>query len=195
MIMEKARQDAEAEGKPFGVKEMRGVQRDVIAGNAGASSLAKTAAQLDRVEEEAKSLIPRLEQILPKLDHTKFKTINGALDAYASQTSDPTYIKYKLQVDALASLWARMKKGGTPTGGETEEAHHEIDSRWSQGGMQAVLDQYKVELKTMQEGTSKALSKWGVSLDDAAEIGKSEEKKDQAGGGGLPKGWSVKVIP
>jgi hypothetical protein len=201
MIMDQARQEAEAAGKPFGVKEMRAVQRDLIAGNRGASSLAVTAAQLDRVEEESKSLIPRLEAILPQLDHKKFKTINGAIDAYSDQVGDPTYLKYKLQVDALAALWARTKKGGTPTGGETDEARHEIDSRWSKGGMQAVLDQYKVELQTMQEGTGRALQKWGVSLDDAAEIGKdlsADRGGAQSGGGGwttLPNGARIREKP
>jgi hypothetical protein len=201
MIMDQARQEAEAQNKPFGVKEMRAVQRDLIAGNRGASSLAVTAAQLDRVEEESKSLIPRLEAILPQLDHKKFKTINGAIDAYSDQVGDPTYLKYKLQVEALAALWARTKKGNTPTGGETEEARHEIDSRWSKGGMQAVLDQYKVELQTMQEGTGRALQKWGVSLDDAAEIGKdlsADKGAAQSGGGGwttLPNGARIREKP
>jgi hypothetical protein len=186
------------------IAEQRGIDPDKLAENwqsfgarsGGLKTLFQRATGLTLVENEANRLIPRVRELLPQLDHTQYKDLNAAINAYKERTGDPSIVKLGISAESLSSVYARiLKGGGTPTGGETERAHEMLNKAWSSGQINAALDQMGLELQSAKQSTDDTLKEYGLSTKDIAPGASPPPAPSQPAAGGLPKGWSVKVIP
>ncbi len=183
--------------------EERGINPDKLAENwqafgarsGGLKSVFQRATGLTLVENEANRLVPRVRELLPKLDHTQYPTINAAINAYRKSTGDENIIKFGISAESLASVYARiLKGGGTPTGGETERAHELLDKAWSAGQIGAALDQMELELQSAKQSTDDTLQEFGLSTKDigagAAPPATPQSAAPKSGGQ-----WRVPVEP
>ena len=159
------------------IAEERGIDPDKLAENwqsfgarsGGLKTLFQRATGLTLVENEANRLIPRVRELLPQLDHTQYKDLNAAINAYKERTGDPSIVKLGISAESLSSVYARiLKGGGTPTGGETERAHEMLNKAWSSGQINAALDQMGLELQSAKQSTDDTLKEYGLSTKDIA---------------------------
>ena len=197
-IMNRAAELATARG--IDPETLPSLQQAFGARSQGLKSVFQRAPNLSLVENEANRLIPRVRDLLPKLDHTKYPTINAAINAYEKATGDPNIVKFGISTESLANVYARVLKGGaTPTGGETEEAHKLLDKAWSEGQINAALDQMSLELQSAKQSTDDTLKDYGLSMGDIQGGSSPPPPKNQSppasGGFTPPPGWSVKVSP
>ena len=148
-------------------QKLADLQQGFNARPAGLRSVFQRATGLTLVENEANRLIPRVRELLPKLDHTQYPTINAAINAYEKATGDPNIVKFGISAASLANVYARvLKGGGTPTGGETDHARELLDQSWSAGQINAALDQIGVELQSAKQSTDDTLEEFGLSMKD-----------------------------
>jgi hypothetical protein len=148
-------------------QKLADLQQGFNARPAGLRSVFQRATGLTLVENEANRLLPRVRDLLPKLNHTDYPTLNAAINAYAKQTGDPNIVKFHISAASLANVYARvLKGGGTPTGGETDHALGLLDEAWSKGQIEAALDQINIELQSAKGGVNDTLSEFGLSMSD-----------------------------
>lgn len=127
-------------------------------GAAGKRVLATRAVNLQLAENEASSLIPRVREASAKISRTQYPTLNSLILAAEKGSGDPNVIKYGLAVSSLIPVYARvLKPTGQITEGDTHRATEILDKAWSQGQIDAALDQMEVELSSAKQALQKTI--------------------------------------
>lgn len=129
----------------------------------GARVLANRAAGLDLAENEARTLIPRVREISSQVSRTQYPSINSLILAARQGTGDPNVIRLGVAVESLIPVYARaLKPQGQISVSDMERAHHILDKAWSQGQIDAALDQMNIELNSAQQALTKTQREYGT---------------------------------
>jgi hypothetical protein len=158
----------------------------------GKRVLEQRAVGLSLAENEASSLLPRVREASAKVSRTEYPTLNSLILAAEKGTGGTDVIKLGIAVQSLVPVYARvMKPVGQITEGDTHRASDILEKAWSDGQINAALDQMEVELKsarsalnkTMQESASRTGRGGGDSGAGGAAAGSSSGTGAGAGAG------------
>lgn len=131
---------------------------------AGLRTLENRAAGLTIAENEARALVPRVRELISKVNRTRFPDLNSLLIAARNKTGSEEEIKLGIAIGSLIPVYARVLK---PVGqvGQTDmaNAQHLLEQKWSAGQLNAALDQFEVELHTAKESLTQARKEYGDS--------------------------------
>jgi hypothetical protein len=129
------------------------------AGSAGQRLLATRTASLELATNEAESLIPRVREASKLVPRTQYPSLNSLIEAAKTGTGDPNVIKLGIAAESLMYTYARVL---SPTGqvraGDIANAHKILDQAWSQGQIEAALDQMELEIQSAQKSLDKTKS-------------------------------------
>lgn len=126
---------------------------------AGKRALETRAAGLSLAENEASSLIPRVREISGKIKRTDYPTLNSLILASQKGSGGQDVIKLGIAVESLVPVYARVLKPVGQVGqGDMARAHDILDKAWSDGQINAALDQMQVELKSARTALDKTMS-------------------------------------
>jgi hypothetical protein len=129
---------------------------------AGLRTLEVRAAGLTLAENEAKLLLPRVRDISGKISRTEYPTINKLILASKKGSGDPNVIKLGVAVESLIPVYAKvLKPVGTVGAADMERAHDILDKAWSNGQINAALDQMELELDSAKEALKKTQAEFG----------------------------------
>jgi hypothetical protein len=123
----------------------------------GKRVLEQRAANLTLVEEETRTLIPRVREASAKVSRTEYPTINSLILAAQRGSGGTDVIKLGVAIESLIPVYARLLKPVGQIGvTDTQNAHHIINMAWSNGQIGAALDQMEVERKAAKEALAAA---------------------------------------
>ncbi|XUM21070.1 hypothetical protein ACRAVF_27290 [Bradyrhizobium oligotrophicum S58] len=167
----------------------------------GQRVLKQRAVNLRLAENEASSLIPRVRDISAKIDRTRFPTLNSLILASQKGTGGTDVIKLGIAVSSLIPVYARvLKPVGQITEGDTHRATEILDKAWSDGQINAALDQMQLELESARSSLDKTIGEQkGEGKGEAKAAPKSEMPKgasapDADGWVSLPNGVRVREV-
>lgn len=150
---------------------------------AGLRVLETRASTLTLAAKESETLIPRVRDASEKVDRTEFPTLNSLILAAQRGTGGTDVIRLGTAINSLLYVYARVLK---PTGvlneSDTKRAGDLLDKAWSDGQINAALDQMEVEIKSAEEGLSRAREEYGAS------INRPKTAPAPAAPGGAPSG-------
>lgn len=158
---------------------------------AGKRALETRAAGLSLAENEASSLIPRVREISSKIKRTDYPTLNSLILASQKGSGGQDVIKLGIAVESLVPVYARVLKPVGQVGqGDMARAHDILDKAWSDGQINAALDQMQVELKSARTALDKTMSE---SANRGRDKKEDPSKTPDQPGGTTPSGlkWSV----
>ncbi len=128
----------------------------------GKRTLETRAAGLKLAENEASRLIPRVREISEKIPRTQFPNLNSLILAAKKGTGDPDVIKLGVAVESLIPVYAKvLKPVGTVGAADMERAHDILDKAWSNGQINAALDQMQVELGSAKDALKETMEEYG----------------------------------
>ena len=130
---------------------------------AGLRTLEVRAAGLTLAENEASTLIPRVREISGKISRTQYPNINSLILAAKKGSGGTDVIKLGVAVESLIPVYAKvLKPVGTVGAADMERAHDILDKAWSDGQINAALDQMEVELKSARSSLDKTMEEFGT---------------------------------
>lgn len=142
---------------------------------AGLRTLETRAAGLTLAENEASSLIPRVRDISAKVSRTEYPNINKLILAAKKGTGGTDVIKLGVAVESLIPVYAKvLKPVGTVGAADMERAHDILDKAWSDGQINAALDQMEVELKGARTALDKTMREFGTRRSNDQSESKSQ---------------------
>lgn len=155
----------------------------------GKRVLEQRAVGLSLAENEASSLLPRVREASAKVSRTEYPTLNKLILAAEKGTGGKDVIKLGIAVSSLIPVYARvMKPVGQITEGDTHRASDILEKAWSDGQINAALDQMEIELKSARSALNKTIS------DSASRTGRSGGS-EKSGPGAATSPVSSKVSP
>lgn len=124
---------------------------------AGARSVGTRSAQLEMNTDVAEQEIPLTLETSRKIDRTEFPTINSMVIAVEKGTGNPDVVKFLDQLNALKYTYAAaLSRTGTNTVDAMRRFDQILDPAWSQGQIEAALDQFKTTLGAERRGIDKS---------------------------------------
>jgi hypothetical protein len=130
---------------------------------AGLRTLETRAAGLTLAENEASSLIPRVREASARVSRTQYPSINSLILAAQKGTGATDVIKLGVAVESLIPVYAKiLKPVGTVGAADMERAHDILEKKWSDGQINAALDQMEVELKSARTALDKTMDEFGT---------------------------------
>jgi hypothetical protein len=162
----------------------------------GLRTFEQRAAGLTLAENEAKTLIPRVSDLIDKVSRTKYPTINSLIVAGEKGTGDPDEVRLGIAAKSLVGVYARIiKPVGQITEGDTNRAADILNVAWAKGQMRAALDQMNIELQATKKGLQAAREEYsgGGGAEESATTAPSKSSsggnvvKWERGPDGLPR--------
>jgi hypothetical protein len=130
---------------------------------AGLRTLETRAAGLTLAENEASTLIPRVREASARVSRTQYPNINSLILAAKKGTGGTDVIKLGVAVESLIPVYAKiLKPVGTVGAADMERAHDILEKKWSDGQINAALDQMEVELKSARSALDKTMEEFGT---------------------------------
>ena len=121
------------------------------------------AANLTLAENEAQTLIPRVREASANVSRTRYPSLNSIILAGKQGTGDPAVIKLGVAASSLIPVYARvLKPTGQITEGDTARANEILNKAWSDGQINAALDQMQTELKSARTALDQTVREYGV---------------------------------
>lgn len=163
----------------------------------GKRVLEQRATNLRLAENEATSLIPRVRDISAKVSRTQYPNLNSLILAAKKGSGDKDVIKLGVAVESLIPVYARvLKPVGQITEGDTKRAGDILDKAWSDGQINAALDQMQVELEAARESLNKTMEevRSGKPSESHAAPAKAAPKPDKDGWVTLPNGARIQEV-
>lgn len=162
---------------------------------AGKKILASRQYNLTLTENEASSLLPRVREASAKVKRTEYPTLNKLIEAGQQGRGGTDVVKLGIAVASLVPVYARvLKPVGQITEGDTHRALEILDKAWSDGQINAALDQMEVEMKSARSSLDKTMK----DFDAKPAGGKADDNKPQqpaAAGKASADGWTVHTLP
>lgn len=165
----------------------------------GKRALEQRAAGLSLAENEASSLIPRVRDISKSVSRTQFPNLNSLILAAQKGSGGENVIKLGVAVESLIPVYAKvLKPVGTVGAADMERAHDILNKAWSDGQINAALDQMEVELKSARTALDKTMSdseNRGKKKDaSSSKIDDKATKPDADGWVSLPNGARIREV-
>lgn len=156
---------------------------------AGERTLGTRTAQVGMAVNEAKLMVPLVRESSAKVDRTKYPSINSLILAAEKGTGDENVVKFGVALNSFINIYARaVSPTGTPTVSDKDHARELLDKAWSDGQINAALDQMQKEMSAAGQspGQTRAEFREAVkgekspvsdSVPDTAKASKFEEGK------------------
>lgn len=163
---------------------------------AGRKILASRATNLKLAENEASSLIPRVREASAKVNRTNYPKLNSLIEAAQAGRGGEEVIKFGLAVSSLIPVYARvLKPVGQITEGDTHRAVEILDKAWSDGQINAALDQMETELKSARSSLDKTIKEFDTkSSREQQPAQATQSQSDSDGWTTMPNGVRIREI-
>jgi hypothetical protein len=131
---------------------------------AGKTLLEKRTASLELAENEANALIPAVRDAAAKVSSTQYPDINKVIQAGLMHTGNADVVRLGIAVESLAQTYARvLSPSGAPTAADKANAHEIIAKYWSQGQIDAALEQMETEIARAKQSLNTTRLEMGES--------------------------------
>lgn len=161
----------------------------------GKRVLEQRAAGLSLAENEASSLIPRVREISAKVSRTNYPNINSLILAAQKGAGGQDVIKLGIAIESLVPVYARVLKPVGQVGqGDMARAHDILDKAWSDGQINAALDQMQVELKSARSALDKTMNESDARGRGKKEADTKTSAPDSEGWVTLPNGARIQEV-
>lgn len=171
---EASRQEVEAGGDP---KEWPQRWQAYGTHAAGLRVLEQRAANMTLIEEETKTLIPRVREASKKVSRTEYPDLNKIILAAKEKTGNTDVVKFGIAAESLIPVYARLLK---PTGQigvtDTQNARHILNKVWSDGQIDAALDQMELERESAKQALEDARASFGLAKTGSKKASEPEKK-------------------
>ena len=181
MIRERATELAIAKGiDPANLPQL---QQSFKAQAASKGLIEKRTASLDLAENEASSLIPRVRDASKAVNRSQYPSLNKIIEMAQEGTGGQAIVRFGVAVESLAQTYARvLNPTGALTAADKANAHEILDKVWSDGQIDAALDQMEQEIIAAKQSLAKTRTEMNMTpLDD-------EGGGTKQGGGAHPPG-------
>jgi hypothetical protein len=144
--------------------------QDFGAGAAGSRVLATRGANLELAANEASSLIPRVKAASAAVSRSNYPALNSIILAGEQGTGDPNVVRFGIAVNSLINTYARaIKPTGSPTVSDINDAKSILDKAWSNGQIDAALDQMQKEIDSSESALKRTRREYrdgGATVED-----------------------------
>ena len=125
--------------------------------NAEQTTLGHRAAQVNMAAIEAREMIPIVIDLSGKVDRSKYPSLNTVINAYETQTGDPSVLALGQSIDSLINAYARaISPVGVPTQGDKAHARTRLDTAYNSGQIAAVAQVMDREIEAALKSPTKA---------------------------------------
>lgn len=160
---------------------------------AGQRVLEQRAANLTLAENEARALIPRVKEISEKISKTEYPDLNRLILAAKQKTGNPDVVRLGIAVESLIPVYARiLKPSGQLAVADMQTAHGILDKAWSNGQIDAALDQMKIELDAAKEALTTSRKEFLGGHPKEAAKDPAKPEKSEGGWTELPGGIKIR---
>lgn len=167
---------------------------------AAARTAATTGARIDIGANEVKQYAQPLLDASKKVDRTRFPLLNSAQLSAMRASGDPDVVKFASQVQAMKNAYAQIAaRGGQTTDDARRRSDEVLDKAWSQGQLEAGVQQLIVEAEAALKATEQTTNSVQERVRNRQPgggrrpAGPMSTPAPDGGGGALPEGWSVEV--
>jgi hypothetical protein len=114
----------------------------------GERALGTRTAQVGMAVNEAKQLAPLVLQTSNKVERTKYPDVNAILLAAEQRTGNPDVVRFGIAINSMINVYARaISPTGVPTISDKDHARELLSTAWSNGQIQAGMDQLMLEMQ------------------------------------------------
>lgn len=130
---------------------------DAMSANAASKALAIQSAKILTAVNEAKSMMQIVKTVSDKIDRTQYPTINAIQNAVDKGTGGKEIVQLNAAINALVNAYARaINPSGVSTVRDKEHAREVINSNYSKGQLDAILDIMTQEMALAQKAPGEA---------------------------------------
>lgn len=127
---------------------------------AGAQTLGKREATLVGAIANVEATAPIVAELSSKVNRTEYPLLNKIITAGLEQTGDPTIVRLGIALNTVTNGYARAQGGGNNvlTDSARDEAHKLLQIAYSDGQLQAGVDQLIIEMHREKHQVGDALN-------------------------------------
>ncbi len=130
---------------------------DAMSAGAASKSLAIQSAKILTAVNEAKSMMKIVKTVSDKIDRTQYPTINAIQNAVDKGTGGKEIVQLNAAINALVNAYARaINPTGVSTVSDKNHAREVINSNYSKGQLDAILDIMNQEMALAQKSPGEA---------------------------------------
>lgn len=151
-------------------------QTDFTGKNKAVSVLATRATNLAVATNEFEKMVPTLLEASKAVPRTQYKTINAIIQAWDEQTGDPKVVQLGGALNTVVNIYSRaISPTGSPTVSDKDHAREIMQKAWSQGQIEAGVQQLQKEIDAAKKSLPAAKKEiLGLFNSDKPKGGKSE---------------------
>lgn len=128
---------------------------DALAASAAGKSLSVQSAKMGVAATEARKMLPLVANLASEMDKTEYPTINSIQNAFNKGTGDVKIVRLNASINALVNAYARaISPTGQVTVSDKDHARDVINSAYSSGQINAILDVMNTEMSFAQQAAS-----------------------------------------
>lgn len=130
---------------------------DAMSAGAASKALATQSAKILTAVNEAKSMMKIVKTVSDKIDRTQYPTINAIQNAVDKGTGGKEIVQLNTAINALVNAYARaINPTGVSTVSDKNHAREVINSNYSKGQLDAILDIMTQEMTLAQKSPGEA---------------------------------------
>ena len=150
----RARADQYWMDRGLGPQQANAAVQEFAAQKAGARSLAQQEAKITGALKTAMQTAPRVLETSNNVDRTRFPDLNKIILAGKEKTGDPNVVQFGIAIETFINNYARAMNGGNNvlTDSARDQARSILAKYWSQGQINAAIDQSLVEMDAELQG-------------------------------------------
>ena len=133
-----------------GINPKEAVQRglEYKGSTAEQRTIGNQAANVSMASNEAYNMMPVVSDLSKKVPRTDFPTINAAGNIIRKQSGDPNVVAFDQSIDSLINAYARaINPKGVATVTDKKRAHERLNTAFSNGQVEGVLDVMRREIE------------------------------------------------
>jgi Lysozyme like domain len=138
-------------------------QQAFNANAAGERTISTRSANFTAAENAAASVIPRVRDASKAVNRTQYPSLNRIIEMAQVGTGDPAMVQFGIAAETLARTYARaLSPTGSPTVSDYEHGRELLDKAWSQGQIDAALDQMEKEIASEKQSINRTRKEFGM---------------------------------
>lgn len=160
--------------------------------SAGAQSLGKREAAVVGAATTALAVAPRVIETSREVSRTDYPLLNNIILAAKQGTGDPNVVRFGIALNTLVNTYARAQGAGSNAITDTarKEAHDILQKAWSDGQLDAAIDQIvNKELPSEITGAKQGMREFLTGTKPKAQAAPAPAAPAATGG------WSVQKVP
>jgi hypothetical protein len=167
---------------------------------AGERTLSNRSANFTLAENSAASVMPRVIEASKAVDRTQYPSLNRIIEMAKVGTGDPAMVRFGTAAETLAQAYATaMTPIGKSTVSMQDHARDLLDKAWSQGQVEAAIDQMQKEMSSEKSSLNRTRKEFNLPpLNEDDDSGAGSSQGGGSGQSAAPSGvtssgikWSV----